>query len=218
MKLNEIILLWQTKTGKTNLFDGMNLPDAKYYSQEFLYNLIMLEYGDMNVLFNRTEVFELSVRMFWERHTPVINKLVETENYDYDPLDDHSYKMERIGEGTGKENLEGTEGTNTDITQTTISGTTTNNYVNAFNQQSGDSPQSRQNVNQDSGQTGNQKQNTTINRDKGDSWESKFNITKSGLNSHTYQELIEEQRRLVDFHVEDYILTHWAQELMIALW
>lgn len=161
----------------------MKLP--KDFSPSFLYYLIISEYGEMESLWKDSESFHMMCSMYWERNTPVIDKLSETTEYEYNPLDDHDYDTTRVAAGNTIRDFRG------DVI----------NDRSAFNQ-TGYSPVTK----------ANDTNNTTGH------WDDSYKISRNGLNRYTYQQLIEQQRKVVDFHVEDYILRTWAKEMMVAIW
>lgn len=140
----------------------------------------------MDVLYNDSETFYFYVSLFWERNTPMFNRLAETEEYTYDPLTDHKYKTHRDAEGKQHKDSQVND---------TYS-------VAAFDQNDGYSPKDHTN---------------TTNVSNGN-WDDKYDITRDGINRYTYQQLIDQQRKSVEFHADDYILRYWAKELMIGIW
>lgn len=155
------------------------------YTAEYLYELIVLEYGEMEVLYNNTETFHRAVSLFWEKHTPVYNALEATNNLDYNPLDDQSHTVHRLGKGDNTAHSDGT-------------GTGDRAAYNS----SSYAPVAK---------------TTDIQNSNGD-WKDDITVTTTGLSRHSYQDLIEQQRNVVNFHVDDYILRDWAKELMVAVW
>lgn len=216
MKLNEMMQLWTIKNPGKNFFDGMLLPKA--FTQDFLYNLILMEYDDMEVLYNNSELFHRHVSLFWDKNTPVFDKLSETTEYQYEPLDDHGYKSHTDQTGGHELGSERKEDGDHNITGSGNSGSTQKDFVNAFNQGNPASPKGTTET--DANYTDTEHKDWTANNLYGENknWDRKQDYTASGNKNHTYQDLIEQQRKVVNYHVEDLILRLWAQELMVAVW
>lgn len=152
---------------------------------DYISDLIVGEYGEMEPLYKSTVAFRARVRMFWKENTPVYNALIATTEYDYNPLDDHDYKTHRDADGKTHNDENGEN----------------HFFHNAFNQ-AVSSPHD----------------NDTGENHRDGKWEDHYDITRNGINRNTYQELIEQQRRVVEFHVEHYILRDWRKYLMVAVW
>lgn len=216
--------MWKILNPGKHLFDGMPLP--KVFTADFLYRLILLEYGEMEVLYKNTPDFYNSVLMFWEKNTPMFDKLAETTEYEYDPLVDTNYASNRVEHGKNKKNTvenqrlanQGSDKNNGKDDKTGD----IKDYVSAYNQGNGESLKDHRvtsdgDIWNDAGEFENSGTRDLTNDFNGE-WGTETDYKVKGLKNHTTQDLIEQERKLAMFHVEDVILKYWASEVMVAMW
>lgn len=192
--------------------------------------MIIEEYAEMECAHTTTTTFYRHNMNFFRHYYPIIRKLLDTNDLQYDPLDNYHGKEKRVrdrdqtvdtkddkgwsesGKDDGDWGLNGSSnGTNT-------------NYVSAFNDRNNDTEHHRD-VSSDgynregdnhktyskSGTEDDVKKDTTA-EDITDT------IERSGNNGKPYQDLVEMQRKVAVFDIYDWIMTKWCKEMMIGVW
>lgn len=213
MTLIDSINLWRIQNQNEFYFNDIVLDER--LNKEDLYNMILTEYMNMLVLYANPQLFKTTVKLFFLKNKDRISDLIDTTVLNYDPLENYSTVE------TGKLNRTGTKGfTQADNRTENIAregDTTSTHYVSAFNniqgedvEQSRDVIKAKEKVVDTENYTSAQDTNTKDNEETRD--------TKKGITNLTYQDLVEKQRKVVQFSIYEWILKEFAKDLLVAIW
>ena len=213
MTLIDSINLWRLQNQNEFYFNDIVLDER--LNKEDLYNMILTEYMNMLVLYANPQLFKTTVKLFFLRNKERISDLIDTTVLNYDPLENYSTVE------TGKLDRTGTKGfTQADNRTENITregDTTSTHYVSAFNnvqgedvEQSRDVIKAKEKVVDTENYTSAQDTNTKDNEETRD--------TKKGITNLTYQDLVEKQRKVVQFSIYEWILKEFAKDLLVAIW
>ena len=213
MTLIDSINLWRIQNQNEFYFNDIVLDER--LNKEDLYNMILTEYMNMLVLYANPQLFKTTVKLFFLKNKDRISDLIDTTVLNYDPLENYSTVE------TGKLDRTGTKGfTQADNRTENITregDTTSTHYVSAFNnvqgedvEQSRDVIKAKEKVVDTENYTSAQDTNTKDNEETRD--------TKKGITNLTYQDLVEKQRKVVQFSIYEWILKEFAKDLLVAIW
>ena len=213
MTLIDSINLWRLQNQNEFYFEDIVLDER--LNKEDLYNMILTEYMNMLVLYANPQLFKTTVKLFFLKNKDRISDLIDTTVLNYDPLENYSTVK------TGKLDRTGTKGfTQADNRTENITregDTTSTHYVSAFNniqgedvEQSRDVIKAKEKVVDTENYTSAQDTNTKDNEETID--------TKKGITNLTYQDLVEKQRKVVQFSIYEWILKEFAKDLLVAIW
>lgn len=213
MTLIDSINLWRLQNQNEFYFNDIVLDER--LNKEDLYNMILTEYMNMLVLYANPQLFKTTVKLFFLKNKDRISDLIDTTVLNYDPLENYSTVE------TGKLDRTGTKGfTQADNRTENINregDTTSTHYVSAFNnvqgedvEQSRDVIKAKEKVVDTENYTSAQDTNTKDNEETRD--------TKKGITNLTYQDLVEKQRKVVQFSIYEWILKEFAKDLLVAIW
>lgn len=213
MTLIDSINLWRLQNQNEFYFNDIVLDER--LNKEDLYNMILTEYMNMLVLYANPQLFKTTVKLFFLKNKERISDLIDTTVLNYDPLENYSTVE------TGKLDRTGTKGfTQADNRTENITregDTTSTHYVSAFNnvqgedvEQNRDVIKAKEKVVDTENYTSAQDTNTKDNEETRD--------TKKGITNLTYQDLVEKQRKVVQFSIYEWILKEFAKDLLVAIW
>lgn len=213
MTLIDSINLWRLQNQDEFYFNDIVLDER--LNKEDLYKMIITEYMNMLVLYANPQLFKTTVKLFFLKNKDRISDLIDTTVLNYDPLENYSTVE------TGKLDRTGTKGfTQADNRTENIAregDTTSTHYVSAFNnvqgedvEQSRDVIKAKEKVVDTENYTSAQDTNTKDNEETRD--------TKKGITNLTYQDLVEKQRKVVQFSIYEWILKEFAKDLLVAIW
>lgn len=213
MTLIDSINLWRLQNQNEFYFNDIVLDER--LNKEDLYNMILTEYMNMLVLYANPQLFKTTVKLFFLKNKDRISDLIDTTVLNYDPLENYSTVE------TGKLDRTGTKGfTQADNRTENIvreGDTTSTHYVSAFNnvqgedvEQNRDVIKAKEKVVDTENYTSAQDTNTKDNEETRD--------TKKGITNLTYQDLVEKQRKVVQFSIYEWILKEFAKDLLVAIW
>lgn len=213
MTLIDSINLWRLQNQNEFYFNDIVLDER--LNKEDLYNMILTEYMNMLVLYANPQLFKTTVKLFFLKNKERISDLIDTTVLNYDPLENYSTVE------TGKLDRTGTKGfTQADNRTENITregDTTSTHYVSAFNNVQGedveqhrDVIEAKEKVVDTENYTSAQDTNTKDNEETRD--------TKKGITNLTYQDLVEKQRKVVQFSIYEWILKEFAKDLLVAIW
>jgi hypothetical protein len=213
MTLIDSINLWRLQNQNEFYFNDIVLDER--LNKEDLYNMILTEYMNMLVLYANPQLFKTTVKLFFLKNKDRISDLIDTTVLNYDPLENYSTVE------TGKLDRTGTKGfTQADNRTENITregDTTSTHYVSAFNnvqgedvEQSRDVIEAKEKVVDTENYASAQDTNTKDNEETRD--------TKKGITNLTYQDLVEKQRKVVQFSIYEWILKEFAKDLLVAIW
>lgn len=213
MTLIDSINLWRLQNQDEFYFNDIVLDER--LNKEDLYKMIITEYMNMLVLYANPQLFKTTVKLFFLKNKDRISDLIDTTVLNYDPLENYSTVE------TGKLDRTGTKGfTQADNRTENIAregDTTSTHYVSAFNnvqgedvEQNRDVIKAKEKVVDTENYTSAQDTNTKDNEETRD--------TKKGITNLTYQDLVEKQRKVVQFSIYEWILKEFAKDLLVAIW
>lgn len=213
MTLIDSINLWRLQNQNEFYFNDIVLDER--LNKEDLYNMILTEYMNMLVLYANPQLFKTTVKLFFLKNKDRISDLIDTTVLNYDPLENYSTVE------TGKLDRTGTKGfTQADNRTENITregDTTSTHFVSAFNnvqgedvEQNRDVIKAKEKVVDTENYTSAQDTNTKDNEETRD--------TKKGITNLTYQDLVEKQRKVVQFSIYEWILKEFAKDLLVAIW
>lgn len=213
MTLIDSINLWRLQNQNEFYFNDIVLDER--LNKEDLYNMILTEYMNMLVLYANPQLFKTTVKLFFLKNKDRISDLIDTTVLNYDPLENYSTVE------TGKLDRTGTKGftqaDNRTENLTREGDTTSTHYVSAFNnvqgedvEQNRDVIKAKEKVVDTENYTSAQDTNTKDNEETRD--------TKKGITNLTYQDLVEKQRKVVQFSIYEWILKEFAKDLLVAIW
>lgn len=213
MTLIDSINLWRLQNQNEFYFKDVVLDER--LNKEDLYNMILTEYMNMLVLYANPQLFKTTVKLFFLKNKDRISNLIDTTVLKYDPLENYS-TIE-----TGKLDRTGTKGfTQADNRTENITregNTTSTHYVSAFNNVQGEDVEQYRDV-ISAKETVVDTENYTSAQDTNTKDNEETLGTKKGITNLTYQDLVEKQRKVVQFSIYEWILKEFAKDLLVAIW
>lgn len=214
------------------IFDNLQLPSTM--NKDDFVNNLLLETAELELMYSKPNFLKFAIGVWSKKELDIWEKLEATLHYDYDPISNtNRTETETITEEkTGKRNV---DGSSTDAG--TANTTTTNNYKR--NENATDS-RSVSSYESDTLKTAEQNTNT-INTDNTDTSTNESNSSGTStlkqtensedtgtvtreLQTHgsigvmTTQSLIEEERRVVQFCIDDYIIASFKKKFCILVY
>lgn len=211
-------------------------PDSEYWGEikldsrldkDVVTSLIVGNYYEMATLYDNSDIQYQYMLTFFEHIFPIIKRMIDTTEYEYSPLTD--YKISGSHGIKEKDDLThaltGNDASNDTDNSTTGSSATLNNehHVSAYNQVADDTTlqykdtsdgNENKTYNDTKTHTGNKIENGTDNRKREEDKE----YQESGIRNHSYQELVEKERRLALYDIEKYIVDEFAKNLLLSVW
>lgn len=213
MTLVDSINLWRLKNQNEFYFNDITLDER--LDKEDLYNIIMTEYMNMLVLYANPQLFKTTVKLFFLKNAQRISDLIDTTVLKYDPLENYSTVETGKSDKTGTKGYTQSDDRNENIKR--IGDTTSTHFVSAFNNVQGeDVEQYRDVIHSEETVTDNEKYTSVQDTNTKDNETTQG--TKRGITNLTYQDLVEKQRKVVQFSVYEWILREFAKDLLIAIW
>lgn len=213
MTLVDSINLWMILNNNEFYFQSSDI-DVRIDKQH-IYHVIMAQYADLECVYADTSYMHKNVELFWKKNKDRIKRLLDTLDLEYNPIENYSTVE------TGKLDANGTkkfnQKDNTSSTKDETIDSEGKHFVSAFNNINGeDVEQTRETVHT----TDNTKFNEDYNsgQDTGTTDHEETLGTKKGLTNLSYQELIDKQRRTIQFDIDDWILREFAKDLLISIW
>lgn len=221
---NYINTLYGMYSYDPTLFDNITIPEGLH--KDVLITEIMAECGENEVLYPNIPLLKHMISAFFESHSYKYQKLYETMNYDYEPLE--NYNVTRTRTYTRTENGTDTRDLTRDMKNDTVvdnssSGTTTTlDDVSAYNSsdyvpstkssQTGESTNGgTQNITENGTENESNKHNYSI-AETEDSNEYGDNSARSAMYA------IQEQRNIVDFNLYKIIASDFEDELTVPVY
>lgn len=246
MTLADSVSLWEIANPNKEWFDFV-VDTNQHINKQALWGYLYMEYCDMTVVDSNSQAFHMRVENFFDIHRWNIDKMSATMEFEYEPLNDfgwtQSRKMDREQEVetvTDRDKVEELEQNAVNVweEQGTSNGTDVH-FISAFNDvpsPTSDNPPRYEDTEQYRDTHSNSHHNDGTSEDELNSTKGtqedinknedlvegvKEDIAKSGLSdrgNHTYQSLIEEERKQAEFNIYKWIGRHFAHELLIAVW
>lgn len=243
MTLIETIIWWESQNHPKHFLDDAIINEQ--IDKDELLEFILRDLGDMEVPWQSEQYHDLVLNFFYV-HKWNIDKLVETTLYEYNPLDNFGWSQTRqserdIATGEGSEsNKENTLSSNNNFDRNGSSSGNDVHLVSAFNDD--ESPKQvgvdangnpiyqyedveqyrdyhtntyKEHSKDELGTESNEHQTTEKNIKTDDDLDE--TIKRSGNLGISYQSLIEEERRQAEFNIYKWIQSHFAKELVVAI-
>lgn len=243
MTLSDSVELWKIANPNKEWFN-FTVDTNGILNRDALWNYLYLEYCDMRIIEPHSQIFHDRVEMFFDIHRWNIDKMVATMELKYNPIEDFRWhqhrKMDRdqTVDTDVEHGLTETENqtTNEDWSDSGSSNGSEVHLVSAFNDvpsPTGDNPPHYEDTEEYRDVTSEHHENegdrdvvvddsrrldedTTKNEVTDEDVHE--DIDKFGINDHTYQELIEQERKQAEFNIYKWIARHFGKECMIAVW
>lgn len=171
-----------------DLFTDIVVPDGM--DAGLIVDAIMEKYGMLTPVYPEPHLFHAMIISFFNRRQMNYQKLFDTMNFEYNPLE--NLNREDITAHSENEKTETTENGNT---ENDISAYNTSDYSNDSRQQ------------------------TQYDSDIGRGMEYKHTVSSHGtIGVITNQDMIEKEREVSKFNLYDYIADDFQAEFLIGLW
>lgn len=213
MTLVDSVNLWMILNNNEFYFQSSDI-DVRI-DKEHIYHIIMAQYADLECVYADTSYMHKNVELFWKKNKDRIKRLLDTLDLEYNPIENYSTVE------TGKLDANGTkkfnQKDNTNSTKDETIDSESKHFVSAFNNINGEDVEQTRD-------TAHTTDNTKFNedyssgQDTGTTDHEETLGTKKGLTNLSYQELIDKQRRTVQFDIDDWILREFAKDLLISIW
>lgn len=229
--LIDLLEIQRLKSGSDDLFDLLNEAEFdERIDREVLNNKILSDLGACIPLYDTTDTFRVFYNNYFKVKAYTIKELLDTLEYDYNPIwnKDGTVTVER--EGTHNEQINRT-GRDTDDTSTVdLPNTTTivsgviENLVSAENvsDYQADNKSLTDSTTTESGRntsTANNVRNTTsTDTHNGGESDKEIRVEQGNIGVTSTQSLIEEQRRVVKFNVYDWLINDIKNELFVLVY
>lgn len=183
------------------------------------------ECGALTCLYNTTGTFKYFSNLFFKRYKQNIKELIDTMEFEYDPLKNMNLtwtETTNIEQNLDtEESTDETRSKSNTGTVTDVNSNTETNTVSAMNS----SDYEPDNKSEESGtntRTNNLSESITAGteRAKGEdlTWAETDTHTESGTKDVIYQDLIEKQRRVIQFNIYDWIKKRYRNELFLLVY
>lgn len=228
MTLLDIIETYNYTNGKDEYDMESFFADIELDSRldkSVLIGTLIDECGALTCLYNTTGTFKYFSNLFFKRYKENIKELIDTMEFEYDPL--KNVNLEWTETTDIEQNLdteESTDETRSKVNTGTVTNdddTTETNTVSAMNS-SNYEPDSKSEVNANNTRTDNLSEAITAGteRAKGEdlTWAETDTHTETGTKDVIYQDLIEKQRRVIQFNIYDWIKKRYRNELFLLVY
>lgn len=187
-----------------SLFSSITLPAG--VDRDTLVNEILFEGAQLYPIHQDPALLKAMIKHYFSMRLQIHEELAKTLSYDYEPLENYDRQETRSHWETGKEDVERERSVETD----TEAGT--EGKVSAYNE---DEYQPQNKTSSTSGtDTGEEETvGTTRSGNSGDTVRIHGNI---GIT--TSQQMLESQRRVVQFSLYEYIASHFIRNFMIGIY
>lgn len=201
--LKNSVELWQMNHPGAHYLDGAPLNDK--IDKEDLWDLIQSEFNFMMVTEQDSTTYHYRVLQFFKIHKYNFDKLVDSQHFDYDPIDNFRWKQVTTADTSTQNRYTNNKDGNSEMV----------NLVSAFN----DIPSPSGNTYNDTekerdkntyGENQNGNNSGTVDFDE--------TVTRTGHSEKSFQELIEEERKLALFNIYHFIANAFAKELLVGVW
>lgn len=263
MTFLELVTIWNIKNPTDDFWNGINVHAA--INKAELFDYLLYEFADMEAVDSNSGFFRNHVKNFFKIHEWNINKLAESLEFDYNPLENirwHQHvKLEddKTVDTNRDRDFSEQETTNFDTVRNDQyrhgvdwdeSGSSHEqdvNYVSAFNDQPSptgeypnyhfvDTEHHRDTKDINYSKTGNEEKESTddltghdltniddmqtegiVQKEVTDD-DIHEDTDRYGNDGHTYQSMIEEERKQAQFNIYKWIAYHFSMELLVCVW
>lgn len=210
-----------------NVVNGNNLNDIESIFKDIelderldkstLAGVLLDECGAMRCIYETTASFKYFSDLFFKKYAWNITKLVNSLNFEYDPLKNKNMEWTETTqieqnldtEENREKNNTGTEGNVYNETETnTISAMNSNTYE----------PDNKRDRTGSSTRTDNLKETNDTNKNENLTWDETDTHKESGLERMPYQDLIEKERKVSQFNIYMWIADKYSSELFLMVY
>lgn len=201
----------------SSVLDGLTIP-AELDADTLRDNLLM-ECAELEILYTDPDFLKAAITVWAKKEKPVWDHLVETLHYDYNPIENYDRKEDWQDDSTHK-NTTTSSGKMTNNGSTSTTGkVTTTEEVSGYNQADAFTP--RQKTTTDSTGSGTNADTSTTEGTVGDNGTT--TVTRTGrthgnIGVTTTQQMIEEERRVAEFRIYDYIINSFKQRFCLLVY
>lgn len=178
-----------------------------------LAGVLLDECGAMRCIYETTASFKYFSDLFFKKYAWNITKLVNSLNFEYDPLKNKN--MEWTETTQIEQNLDTEE--NREKNNTGTEGTVFNetNTISAMNSSTYQPDNQRDGT---STRTDNLKETNDTNKNENLTWDETDRHTESGTERIPYQDLIEKERKVSQFNIYMWIANKYSSELFLMVY
>ena len=184
--------------------NNFHVPDR--IDKEHLFDLLMFECGEMELLYSEPTVFALNLETWSKKRLKVWEKLLDTLEYDYNPIYNYDRFEDYTDKGSGNRKISSTNNSKNGGEDTTTE------KVSAFNTSDWEN---RAKSNTEYGGTNTQTGTETEN--SGNEFTHTAHL-RGNIGVTTTQQMIDEQRRIVNYTVEDTIIHDFKYHFLLGVY
>lgn len=195
-----------------SIFDGLVVPNG--VDIETVKDSILLETSEYSVIYTNPLLLRSYIKLWSDKNFPVWDELYKTTQYEYNPI--HNYDREEHGKdvNTLNRNEKPDITTTDDYTRKLNENTTRDTDVAAFN--NGLTDANTETINTDLGENTNNtnKRTGNIKTDEDSTLKHDFHAY-GNIGVTSTQELIQQQREIVQFNIVDYIVNDYKKTFCV---
>lgn len=189
--------LWTANKG---LFDFLKIPAA--LNKQTLIDNLLMECAELEILYPDAEFMRAAIGAWSSAEVDKWEELEKTLHYEYDPISNYDRREEWTDDSEGS---------------STASGTATSNATGTVtNKQAGYNSQTL--VTSDGSESGDQSNSSTNNNSSGKSNSRHVGTVRGNIGVTTSQQMIEEQRRVVDYCIYDVIIDSFLRRFCLLVY
>lgn len=189
--------LWTANKG---LFDLFKIPAA--LNKQTLVDNLLMECAEFEILYPDAEFMREAIGAWSRAEVDKWEELEKTLHYDYDPISNYDRHEEWTDESEGNSTATGNATSN-------ATGTTTNKQA-GYNSQTL--------VTSDGSESGDQSTSSTSNNSSGRSNSRHVGTVRGNIGVTTSQQMIEEQRKIVNYCVYDVIIDSFQRRFCLLVY
>lgn len=195
-----------------HLFDGFRVPGD--VDRQTVIETILLETSEMSCLYADSDAMQFAIKNWTDKNYSVWEELWKTLQYEYNPI--HNYDREGHWKDKNTERHVETPNITTtdDYERNLTTDSTTNTSVAAYNNGFADSTREVLNGTDGGNSNNTNKRSGTIKNDADDVLQHDEHVF-GNIGVTSTQQLIEAQRRVVQFNLIDYIVNDYKRHLCI---
>lgn len=201
----------------SSVLDGLDLPAE--LDKETMRDNLLMECAELEILYTDPDFLKLAIGAWAKKEKPIWEHLCETLHYDYNPIENYdrneSWTDENSHENTTTNNGSMTNNGSSDSTGTS----STTDEVSAYNQADAMTPRQKSTTNNTGKNTNTDTSTTegTVN-ENGSANATRTGRTHGNIGVTTTQEMIEEERRVAEFRIYDYIIKSFKQRFCLLVY
>lgn len=199
----------------TSIFEDIVLDER--LDKATLAGVLLDECGAMRCIYETTSSFKYFSDIFFKKYEWNIKKLVDSLNFEYDPLKNKNIEWTETTEIEQDLDTEEEREKNNTGTEGNVFSETEVNTISAMNS-SNYEPDNKRDRNGSNTRTDNLKETNNSNKNENLTWDETDTHKESGLEKMPYQDLIEKERKVSQFNVYTWIADKYASELFLMVY